>query len=428
MKFKHIRATALGAVAACGMLFSGMTLAANDSMVELLKVLRDNGTISAEAYSVLANSAKADQERTDAKIDEVAEKKVASVKKTTDKLKWAENFKLKGDMRLRYQSEQLDDPGDDDDRNRFRYRYRLGIEGNVNEQIKIGAGLASGGDDPRSTNETFDDQFSTKDVRLDYAFAEYKPTEWLSAVGGKFKRKGYLWNSTDLLWDGDIRPEGFAVHLNFDNSLGTAYGNAGIYVLDEFSDESDPNMYYAQIGQKWKSGQFFGNAAATIYQFDRLEGKAALDEFSAGTNTIDASGNYMFDYDSFSLSAEAGMKDVFLGDKMVAIFADYIKNSDSDEDTGYAVGFKFGDKKVKKLHDWQFKYIYADLEEDAWLDFLPDSDRLGGATGVESNEFAFKYGLGKNVYLGLDYYDSESQISGDDEDQDLLQTDLVFKF
>ena len=73
MKFKYIRASALGAVVACSTMFSGMTLAANDSMLELLKVLRDNGTITAEAYSVLANSAKADQERTDAKIDEVAE-------------------------------------------------------------------------------------------------------------------------------------------------------------------------------------------------------------------------------------------------------------------------------------------------------------------------------------------------------------------
>ena len=428
MYIQQIRSTVLVAILSCGVLFSGSALATNDAMLELLQVLRDNGTISEDAYSVLKNSVAADAERTDEKIDKVAEEKLASVKKTADKLKWAEKIKLKGDLRLRHQTEQ--DKGDGDPgRTRFRYRYRLGVEGQVNDKVKVGAGIASGGDDPRSTNETLDDQFETKDARLDYAFAEYKPFDWLSVVGGKFKRKAYLWNTTDLLWDGDIRPEGASANFKFKNSLGTSYANAGYWVLDEFGDdEEDPNMYYGQVGHKFGSGDFFGNAAVTIYQFSNLEDEPILGKHSSGGNTADANGGYMFDYDSYGLSGEFGMKNVFLGDKMVAIFGDYIHNSDSDEDTGYAIGFKFGDKKVKMLHDWQFKYVYADLEEDAWLDFLPDSDRFGGATGISAHEFAFKYGLGKHVYLGLDYYDSESEIPGSDDTQSLLQTDLVFKF
>ena len=428
MYFQQMRPVVLVILLAFSMIISGQVFAANDAMIELLQVLRDNGTISEEAYSVLKNSAHADEERTNDKINKVSEEKVASVKKTTDKLKWAEKIKLKGDLRLRHQTEQ--EKGDDDPgRTRWRYRYRLGVEGQVNDKVKVGAGIASGGDDPRSTNETLDDQFETKDARLDYAFAEWKALDWLKVIGGKFKRKAYLWNTTDLLWDGDIRPEGASVNLAFKNSLGNSYVNAGYWVLDEFSSNpSDPYMFYGQAGHKWKSGDFFGNAAVTIYQFERLEGNAILAEHSSGGNTADMSGNYMYDYDSYGLSGEFGMNNVFLGDKMVAVFGDYIHNSDSDEDTGYALGFKFGDKKVKMLHDWQFKYIYADLEEDAWLDFLPDSDRFGGATGISAHEFAFKYGLGKNVYLGLDYYDSESELPGSDDSQSLLQTDLVFKF
>lgn len=428
MYIQQVRSTVSIVLFSCAMLFSGSALATNDAMLELLQVLRDNGTISEDAYSVLKNSVAADAERTDEKIDKVAEEKLASVKNTADKLKWAERIKLKGDLRLRQQHGEASDPGDDDTRDRLRYRYRLGIEGQVNDTVVIGAGIASGGDDPRSTNETLDDQFETKDARLDYAFAEWKATDWLKVVGGKFKRKAYLWNTTDLLWDSDIRPEGGSVHLEFKNSLGTSYGNAGYWVLDEFSDAADPGLIYAQAGHQWKSEKFFGNAAATLYQFSELEGEAILGEHSSGGNTTDASGDYMFDYDSFGVSGEIGMKNVFLGDKMVAIFGDYIRNSDSDEDTGYAIGFKFGDKKIKMLHDWQFKYVYADLEEDAWLDFLPDSDRFGGATGISAHEFAFKYGLGKHVYLGLDYYDSESELPGSDDDEQILQTDLVFKF
>ena len=428
MCIQQIRSSVSAAILSIGMLFSGSAFATNDAMLELLKVLRDNGTISEDAYSVLKNSVAADEERTNDKIDKVAEEKLASVKKTTDKLKWAEKIKLKGDLRLRHQTEQ--DKGDGDPgRTRFRYRYRLGVEGQVNEKVKVGAGIASGGDDPRSSNESLDDQFETKDARLDYAFAEYKPFDWLSVVGGKFKRKDYLWNATDLLWDGDIRPEGASVNFKFKNSFGTSYANVGYWILDEFgSNPSDPYMFYGQAGHKWNSGDFFANAAVTMYQFERLEGNSVLGEHSSGGNTTDMSGNYMFDYDSYGLSGELGMKNVFMGDKMVAIFGDYIHNSDSDEDSGYAIGFKFGDKKVKSLHDWQFKYVYVDLEEDAWLDFLPDSDRFGGATGISSHEFIFKYGLGKHVYLGLDYYDSESEIPGSDDTQSLLQTDLVFKF
>ena len=97
MNLKLIRATSLAALVATGVLVSTPAVAANDAMLELLKVLRDNGTISDEAYSLLKNSAQADAERTDAKIEETAEKKLASVNTVSDKLKWAEKIKFKGD-------------------------------------------------------------------------------------------------------------------------------------------------------------------------------------------------------------------------------------------------------------------------------------------------------------------------------------------
>ena len=113
---------------------------------------------------------------------------------------------------------------------------------------------------------------------------------------------------------------------------------------------------------------------------------------SGGNNTL-VGGNYMYDYDSIGLSAELGVMDVLIPGKNFSIFADYIKNDDSDEDTGRAFGFKFGDKKVGDQHTWQLKFVNADLEADAFVDFLPDSDRLGGNTGVKSNEVVFKYAV-----------------------------------
>ena len=100
------------------------------------------------------------------------------------------NTQFKGDFRLRYESSNRDNDKSDE-RNRGRYRFRLGMLTKVNEQVNVGFGLASGGSDPRSTNQTFGNSFETPDIRLDYAYASYKPFEWLRLVGGQFENP--LW-------------------------------------------------------------------------------------------------------------------------------------------------------------------------------------------------------------------------------------------
>lgn len=436
MIYRQGKALAISAVIVSA-LFAHPVFATNDAMKELLQVLRDNGTISEEAYSVLKNSVEADAERSHAEIEKNTDKKIAKMVDADNKTKWAEKIKLKGDLRLRREYSKVNDADDSDDpsRTRYRYRLRLGAEGKVNDDVKVGLGLASGSDDPTSTNETLDDTFSTKDIRVDYAYAEWQPMEHAKVVAGKFKRKSYLWAPTDLLWDGDINPEGLSVHFENKNTAGKTYVNAGIWILDEESgSKDDPFMKYIQLGHKFKVDNVYGNVAGTLYRFDDVEGEPLLDHVR-GSNTVDADGNYQYDYDSLGLSAELGLKDVFMPGKIFAVFGDYIKNSDSKEDKGYAVGFKFGDKKVRNRHQWQFKYIYADLEQDAFLDNFPDSDRFGGQTAVKGNEFIFNYGLHKNVVFGIDYYDSELDVpesahfaSDDNDKQKVLQTDVVFKF
>src|SRR3546814_20815867 len=56
------------------------------------------------------------------------------------------------------------------DRSRARLRYRLGITATPVEHIEVGAGIASGSADPRSSNQTFSDAFRSKSVNLDYAY------------------------------------------------------------------------------------------------------------------------------------------------------------------------------------------------------------------------------------------------------------------
>ncbi len=335
---------------------------------------------------------------------------------------WVEKINFKGDFRFRYQDEQPEN--ESKERQRFRIRLRAGVTAEVTDQWEVGFGLATGGSDPRSTNQTLEDIFQTGDIRLDYAYAAYQPAQWVNINIGKFKNP--IWNPKDLLWDGDIRPEGVAACFNFKTSDNLEWFlTPGFFVLETWgprNDDLDPYMLVLQGGLKAK----FDKAAyvtfgATAYMFNDVEGNSL--DYSAGTNTTDAGGNLTDDHDAYSVEAEFGYTGLPV---MIAAFGQYVVADVDEEDTGYLVGLKIGDKKVKKLGQWQFKYNYRDLEKDAFLDVFPDSDALGGSTGIEGSEFELAVGLAKNITFNIDYYMMEDKETADEED--LLQLDLNVKF
>lgn len=344
---------------------------------------------------------------------------------------WVQKMKLKGDLRLRHQYERT--RADTEGRNRGRIRYRLGVETNVTDNVKVGAALASGGSDPRSTNQTLENTFETPDIRLDLAYAEYAPLAGLKFVGGKFGRKDYLWTPTDMLWDGDINPNGGSVNL--EHSLTQAmkgFLNSGVWIIDSNDqvDRPDPFLTYVQGGLKGKYDKFDATAALIYYNFHGVKGLALNND--SNTNT-QQDGVLKFDYDAFGGSLEAGAAKLFGGlpldiDERIAVFYDYIASFDApDNETGWAAGIKFGNKKIENKGQWQMKYQYVNLGKDAFIDAFPDSDRYGGATDAEGHEAIVGYGLSKNVTLGIDYYYAR-RIKAAANPEHLVQADLNLKF
>ena len=215
------------------------------------------------------------------------------------------------------------------------------------------------------------------------------------------------------MWDGDINPEGFSVNFTNNNDLGTTFANGGIWVLEENSGSNqDPYMFYLQLGQSFGSGNMFGTIAGNYYSFEEINKLG--DITTDGTNT-----DFRF-AGVFSLSGELGARDLFGSGSKVSIIADWVHNSDTvtSKDTGYAVGLK------ASRGNWAFKYIYTDLEENAWPDILPDSDRFDGLTGIDGHEVIIDYALMKNITLGFDYYNTNMGSIN----QDLFQFDVVMKF
>jgi hypothetical protein len=361
---------------------------------------------------------------------------------------WAQKISLKGDFRLRYQYERR--RADSEARTRGRYRCRLGADAKVNDKTKIGFGLATGGTDPRSTNQTFNldngTSFGTPDIRLDLAFAEYQPITKFSIVGGKFKTKPYLYTSTDMLWESDINPEGMSMH--WEDALASIndtdyWINTGVWSLktNDQVDRPDVFMPYVQAGIKNKA-KIMGKSvdsklATTFYSFQGLHGETLLS--SAGGNTTGSGGVFGSNYNSLGVSTEAGVTELFGGlplkiDERIALIGDFVHNFDdsligNEKTSGWALGTKFGHAKVKEPGSWQMKYLYVILGANAFPDSFPDSDRFGGQTDVRSHEALLEYAWKKNIALGLDYYQTRHYArSGSDDTEHLIQADMVYKF
>jgi hypothetical protein len=408
---------------AVGIIFSGISNLYADQMSEaILKLLIKKGIITQREVDGI----KAEIAKEEPRLPKTVTEKVARLEEKQKRLPaWIENMKLKGDLRLRYQWDKQKDTAE---RHRGRIRYRLGLETRINQWLKVAAGLASGGTDPKSTNQTFENTFTTKGINLDYAYLQYSPTTWATLLGGKMKRKPILWEPADLLWDTDINPEGGAILLTKECGDFDLFLNSGCFVLDEASgDSSDPVLIYFQPGAKWDFHEDASlKVALTSYSFSGVQG-ATLDD-SEGGNTLTNS-LLEFDYRSLSPALELTVDNPFNGlVKFGAIFAETVSAYDIDDNNnGYLYGFKFGDKKLKKFGQWQAKYMYRRLEGDAWVDAFPDADVYSGGTNAKAHEIIFDFGLSKNLALGLDYY-YVTRIAGTKTPLHRLQVDLKSKF
>jgi hypothetical protein len=343
---------------------------------------------------------------------------------------WVQNTKLTGDFRLRY---QWDDRDGSDQRNRFRFRGRLALETKIADKLKVVFGIASGPTDPRSTNQTFNDVFSHKQINFDLAYASWTPYEWVTAIGGKMKNP--IYTVDQLIWDNDIRPEGVAAQFNrkFSDDL-TGFLNAGVFILGENSvSNNNPYMFVIQPGIEWKPTE----CTKLKYAFGwtdipNIEGKPQL-AYSSKTNTYEKNKAgatvYKYGYNLLSMTGELGFKNPIHNTvNYAALFGEFTHNTAaSKRNNGFMTGFYFGDEKVTEKGQWQFKYSFRRLETDADMDVFPDSDFYDGATGVYGHKGTIQYGLWKNVWYEMNYFRSE-KLNSPKNPENVVQTDLNIKW
>ena len=356
--------------------------------------------------------------KTQAEVEAVAKADNEADAEAKTEKSWADRIQFSGDIRDRF--EYIDQRGRDV-RTRNRVRFRLSANAEVTEDLSVGFRLASGGEDPTSTNQTLDGAFSTKDIRLDLAYFKYNFNDSVGVTGGKMKNPFYIPAKTPALWDGDLNPEGFALNYDQNGWQGTLVG----FAVEERSSADDTLLFGGQLVKSFDLGGGSLVAGMGYYDYQELQGASPLFDGNGRGNTLDSNGRLAYDFNIVEGLVEYKTK---LASTPFNLFASYYQNTEAgDLDTGYVLGFGLG--KVKDAGSWSFGYSYLDMEADSVYALFNDSDFAGGETDSKGHILKAGYGLGKNMSLGMTYISSEQdQSKAEQTDYDRLQMDLKIKF
>jgi len=302
---------------------------------------------------------------------------------------WSDRLKVSGDVRVRMQGDYSDNdmPG----RRTAQVRGRLGATFDVNERVSVGARMVTGSsNDPNSTDvqlSNWDDDF---EISLDLAYVKLNFGD-LNIYGGKIPQP---FVRTDLVWDGDVNPQGVsAVYKKPLAGGGALRASALAFAIDTRAVGSDSYMGGVQLG--------FDSPDFGPFKFDV---SAGYYDYSIGNmNTADVGDwrtNRLRDPLNPSLGYLSGYRlvDVITGVSWqgqnakwpLRIVGDYVKNLGAvdGEDTGFGVDVAFG--RAKDAGDWRLTYGYSQTDVDAVMSAF-SHDNLAIATNYKLHSLTVDY-------------------------------------
>lgn len=266
---------------------------------------------------------------------------------------WYDSVKVGADLRYRYESivqekdhvVGTDVETYDTSRDRQRIRFRLKVEGKVNDNWEIKTQLATGNQGIDSTNETLDGAYANKAFDLDEAYAEGKlfgvEEPIVTAFLGKMSNPLVNPGKDQLLWDGDVTPEGIAARFEMPAGDMKVFANAAGFWLDEVSSSIDTMSYSIQAGVETK-----------LSDIDLTVG--------GGLNAITNA------YQTYGINMNVGEAFVELSTKLggekLAVFAHYAQNGGAADDEATANGATEAEKVDTSAMAFGVKYGKAKNE------------------------------------------------------------------
>lgn len=332
---------------------------------------------------------------------------------------WVDRIEFKGDIRLRYES--IDEEFEVK-RERMRFRTRFGFTADVRDKLQVVVRLASGGGNPVSTNQTFDDGFSRKDIGLDLAYVDWRVNDSLTINAGKMKNPLFKAGKVPLIWDSDLNPEGFAARVK----SGNLFGTAAIFSVEERGSAADSLLYVLQAGTKLNIGDAWALTVGIGYfSYSNTVGNQPFYNGKARGNSVDLNGDYVFAYKDTEVFAQI---ESTVYDLPLQVFAHFARNNEvSTQDSALAFGVKLG--AAKDQGQYEFTWIYQDIEADAVIGTYNDSDFAGGGTDSRGHILKAKFGLGKKIFLaGTLFVNKKDRFQDIEHDYNRVQIDIEFKF
>jgi hypothetical protein len=384
---------------------------------------------------------------------------------------WAAKIKGRGDMRYRHEmiwTDRVVGTGptatveDAADRTRHRIRARLGFDAQVTDKVKGTLLLATGADDPRSSNQTLGGQSTRKSIGLDMAFADWNFAQGMNLILGKqpwpFWRPG-----NSLFYDGDYNPEGGAVKYDRGMFFGSAYGwwLSEQYNANPEGENSDGNVFGAQVGMKF--ALFGGESRLALHYYDcgACQDQSSIlfnnsgngnTTYRVGTSTTNLLRD---DYEVLDIGGEMGLTAL---NQPLSLWFNYAQNLAAERgttapgtrdvivtdtlDTAWAVGASFG--RASNPKTWAAAVWYQDLDANSLFGQFIDSDFGDGTTDSTGWVLRGTYAPVRNLNVQATYFLNERfkdvapvrgivspgnnyQI-GNDIDYSRLQLDINYRF
>ena len=292
-------------------------------------------------------------------------------------------LRFSGDFRVRYEYNTRGNGAPNFDREVVR--LRLGMTYPLRQDLVVRARLATGdAGDPNSTDVTLGSFVNDLSFSLDIASVELNRPRW-GLVGGKFSNPLL---STELLWDGDVNPQGLGGRVTFGKPGGVTGTLTGLYfVVDQQVADTGSDMAGAQVAVRTKAGARWQVTAAAGYYDYRIRSlvNAVAGEDIRGNRLAPGNTAYLSDFNLLNVLVTVDYSG--FGERFpLRIVGDYVHNSGANDlNTGWEADVYVG--RVTRPGETRWRYGYAVAQTDAMLAaFGQDNTTLG--TNYEIHQLA----------------------------------------
>lgn len=354
--------------------------------------------------------------------------------------KWLEDVKISGDLRLRHEVFDKRTPGQVD-RTRQRYRLRINTDFKIPYKVNIKMTFASGTGEQVSTNQSFDNFSSQKDIWIDKAYVVWAPLDVFKFQGGKMENPFWRPYTSDVVWDTDFNPEGFSE--SYSQLLGpvNVFVTALQMVVDEDSGHNNGTAAVGSQKDQWLLAEQIG----TEFRLP-LESRAKVayayydwknERYGTFGQTVQNEGNRRVGVSTGPLANNFNVHEVtaqlssWVGKCPIKLQGTWIRNTGVlesfalKEDRGYQFGTIIGEAKNKNTVE--LGVFHKSVGTDATVADLSDSDFGDGGTNRVGNIFWVSYAPQEWMLFQLKYFDTEVKnvaITGDNRSPSTGRDDI----